>query len=167
MGLGLEPLMRAQIFEPLVDHEHGESMDTIGEITRPTAPVPTETSLMEDWILETLRREGMQTLDQLGLFMSADKWARFFLAIDRLSRSGRITLSCSGRGEYLVKAVGRSGLVSRQRPNCPADRLQRTMGKGAGTGRGVARIEHPLLAGDQARKIAAPGCSAVPTLWVP
>lgn len=78
-------------------------MDTIGEITRPTAPVPTETSLMEDWILKTLRREGMQTLDQLGFFMSADKWARFFLAIDRLSRSGRITLSSSGRGEYLVK----------------------------------------------------------------
>ena len=63
---------------------------------------------MEEWLLETLQRHGMQTLDQLGLLLPAGNWAQLFLALDRLSRSGSIVLWSNGRGEYLARVKDRS-----------------------------------------------------------
>lgn len=62
---------------------------------------------IEEWVLDVLEREGMQTLDQLGLLLPAGNWARLFLALDRMSRSGRIVLWSNGRGDYLAKLKDR------------------------------------------------------------
>jgi hypothetical protein len=62
---------------------------------------------IEDWVLDVLEREGMQTLDQLGLLLPSENWARLFLALDRMSRSGRIALWSNGRGDYLAKLKDR------------------------------------------------------------
>jgi hypothetical protein len=68
------------------------------------ASIPLEEGCsIEEWVLDVLEREGMQTLDQLGLLLPAGNWARLFLALDRMSRSGRIVLWSNGRGEYLAK----------------------------------------------------------------
>jgi hypothetical protein len=58
---------------------------------------------MEEWVLDVLEREGVQTLDQLGLLLPSGNWARLFLALDRMSRSGCIALWSNGRGDYLAK----------------------------------------------------------------
>ena len=58
---------------------------------------------LEEWVLQVLEREGMQTLDQLGLRLPSGNWARLFLALDRMSRSGRLALWSTGRGDYLAK----------------------------------------------------------------
>ena len=62
-----------------------------------------ESDSMEEWVVSVLLEHGMQTLDQLGLLLPAGRWAQLFLALDRLSRSGRIFLWSNGRGEYLAK----------------------------------------------------------------
>jgi hypothetical protein len=62
---------------------------------------------IEEWVLDVLEREGMQTLDQLGLLLPSGNWARLFLALDRMSRSGRIVLWSNGRGDYLAKLKDR------------------------------------------------------------
>jgi hypothetical protein len=62
---------------------------------------------IEEWVLDVLGREGMQTLDQLGLLLPSENWARLFLALDRMSRSGRIVLWSNGRGDYLAKLKDR------------------------------------------------------------
>ena len=58
---------------------------------------------IEQWVLDILEREGMQTLDELGSLLPRGHWARLFLALDRMSRSGRIALWSNGRGDYLAK----------------------------------------------------------------
>ena len=65
---------------------------------------------IEEWVLDVLEREGMQTLDQLGLLVPSGNWARLFLALDRMSRSGRIVLWSNGRGDYLAKLKDRQYL---------------------------------------------------------
>jgi hypothetical protein len=57
---------------------------------------------VDEWILDSLRERGAQTMDQLSGSMPAVNWAQFFLAIDRLSRTGKITLWPPKNGEYLV-----------------------------------------------------------------
>ncbi len=66
-----------------------------------------ERSSIEEWVLKVLEDEGMQTLDQLGLLLPSGNWARLFLALDRMSRSGRIVLWSNGRGDYLAKLKDR------------------------------------------------------------
>lgn len=66
-----------------------------------------EGASVEEWVLDVLEREGMQTLDQLGLLLPSENWARLFLALDRMSRSGRIALWSNGRGDYLAKLKDR------------------------------------------------------------
>ncbi len=55
-----------------------------------------------EWLLAILERNGPQTLDDLGASVPSASWAQLFLAVDRLSRAGAITLRVIGRGEYLV-----------------------------------------------------------------
>ena len=95
------------IFEcnPLGTHEHGGEMETVNETyTAACGPASIEERFsIEQWVLDVLEREGMQTLDQLGSLLPSGNWARLFLALDRMSRSGRIALWSNGRGEYLAK----------------------------------------------------------------
>lgn len=61
---------------------------------------------VEEWILAALSEQGEQTLDQLARSLPSVNWAQFFLAIDRLSRSGKICLWPPQHGDYLV-SLGR------------------------------------------------------------
>lgn len=80
-------------------------METIDEMPMKAAETLAlrDCSSMEEWLLNVLEHQGMQTLDQLGLLLPAGNWAQLFLALDRLSRSGNIVLWSNGRGEYLAK----------------------------------------------------------------
>lgn len=64
------------------------------------------------WILDTLRTNGMQTLDRLQAALPHVHRTRLFFAIDRLSRSGVIAIrrpEQQGRlisvGEYLASTT--------------------------------------------------------------
>jgi hypothetical protein len=64
--------------------------------------VALERPSVDEWIVEVLRERGAQTLDHLGGSLPGVNWAQFFLAIDRLSRTGKITLWPPKNGDYLV-----------------------------------------------------------------
>jgi hypothetical protein len=59
---------------------------------------------IDDWLLSALQQHGTQTLDQIGTLLPEANWAQVFLAIDRLSRSGKIALWSPGFGERLISA---------------------------------------------------------------
>jgi hypothetical protein len=75
------------------------------EATRPVhdrrAHVQEKPSI-DEWILGVLQQHGTQTLDQIGKLLPEVNWAQLFLAIDRLSRSGQISLWSPGFGDYLI-----------------------------------------------------------------
>jgi len=56
----------------------------------------------EEVLLGLLRNGGVQTLDDLAEASGLD-WAQVFLAIDRLSRSGDVSLRRAGRLQYQVR----------------------------------------------------------------
>jgi hypothetical protein len=92
-----------------MNYEYGGKMETVNETLRgecASASIEARPSI-EEWVLDVLEREGMQTLDQLGLLLPAGNWARLFLALDRMSRSGCIVLWSNGRGDYLAKLKDR------------------------------------------------------------
>lgn len=57
---------------------------------------------VDEWVIGVLRQHGTQTLDQLGRLLPEANWAQLFLAIDRLSRTGAVTLWSPGFGDYLI-----------------------------------------------------------------
>ena len=60
---------------------------------------------MDQQIIETLRKHGGVRLDELVVFLGTAGWPSVFLAVDRLSRSGQVSLQLCGRGEYRVLPV--------------------------------------------------------------
>lgn len=60
---------------------------------------------MDQQIIETLREHGTIHLDELVDRLGAAGWPSVFLAVDRLSRSGKVLLELCGRGEYRVIPV--------------------------------------------------------------
>jgi len=67
--------------------------------------------LIDNHILQLLREHGAQMLDQLDKILPDIGSARFLLAIDRLSRAGKIHLASPRNGDYLVSAVPETGGV--------------------------------------------------------
>jgi hypothetical protein len=61
---------------------------------------------VDEWILARLQERGAQRLDELAGSLSEVNWAQYFLAIDRLSRSGKISLWHADRGDYLISLKG-------------------------------------------------------------
>ena len=61
----------------------------------------------EDTLLGILRDGEMRTMDGL-VEASGLEWSRVFLAIDRLSRSGDISLQRAGRLQYQVRILRQS-----------------------------------------------------------
>ncbi|MGH7231498.1 MAG: hypothetical protein ACREJU_09095 [Nitrospiraceae bacterium] len=61
---------------------------------------------VDEWIVGRLQEQGSQTLDQMADSLPEVNWAQFFLAVDRLSRSGQIVLWHRHRGDYLVSLKG-------------------------------------------------------------
>ena len=60
---------------------------------------------MDQQIIETLREHGTIQLDELVDRLGGAGWPSVFLAVDRLSRSGKVLLELCGRGEYRVIPV--------------------------------------------------------------
>ena len=60
--------------------------------------------LSDEWVLAVFQKHGTQTLDQMGKLLPEMNWTQLFLAIDRLSRSGKISLWSPGFGNYLITA---------------------------------------------------------------
>ena len=70
---------------------------------------PTTTAESEDTcpklerrLLALLRERGAQTMDQLTSLFPAVSWSQVFLAVDRLSRTGSVSLRKIGAYEYQV-----------------------------------------------------------------
>jgi hypothetical protein len=66
-----------------------------------------ERGAADDMVLRIVRDQGPQTLEGLVAALPRHGWSSVFLAVDRLSRSGRIILKSCGRVGYQV--VLRSG----------------------------------------------------------
>jgi len=66
---------------------------------------------VDDRILALLREQGAQKLDDLDKILPDVGSARFLLAIDRLSREGRILLGPPENGDYLVSVLPASRFV--------------------------------------------------------
>jgi hypothetical protein len=52
-------------------------------------------------LIQALCRRGPQTIESLSS-TSGLSWSQVFMAVDRLSRSGAVALTPSGKGEYNV-----------------------------------------------------------------
>jgi hypothetical protein len=65
----------------------------------------------DERILDFLRRHGTHSLDELSVVLPEVGWSRVFLAIDRLSREGKVTIGPPQRGDYQVSASPADGLV--------------------------------------------------------
>jgi hypothetical protein len=69
-------------------HDHEEDMDRYTD-------VETETSGRDETderILDLLRRDGTHSLDQLSVVLPEAGWSKVFLAVDRLSREGKVSV---------------------------------------------------------------------------
>ena len=55
----------------------------------------------DDRVMDTLRRTGPQTIESLAS-LSGLSWSQVFLAIDRLSRSGSVSLQRRASRQYQV-----------------------------------------------------------------
>ena len=64
-------------------------------------------SSIDERVVRVLQRHGTQTLDHIGTLLPDVTWPRLFLAIDRLSRSGKISLWSTGFGDYFMTAKRR------------------------------------------------------------
>ena len=67
---------------------------------------------IEEEILVALIQRGALMLDHLEQMLSHIEGARLLLAVDRLSRAGRIALGPPRNGDYLVWAVPGNSPVS-------------------------------------------------------
>ena len=68
-----------------------------------------ESRSIDERILDALRTDGTQTLDRLSHALPAEGWAPLFLAIDRLSRAGKIAIGPPKNGDYLVSVDAGQG----------------------------------------------------------
>ncbi len=58
-------------------------------------------------LLATLRERGAQTMEQLTASLPEVSWTQVFLAVDRLSRHGEVSLQRVGRSDYRVLLNGK------------------------------------------------------------
>ena len=61
-----------------------------------------ERGTADDMVLRIVKAQGPQTLEDLVAVLPRFGWSAVFLAVDRLSRSGRIILRSCGRVGYQV-----------------------------------------------------------------
>jgi hypothetical protein len=66
---------------------------------------------VEQWVLSVLMERGERSLDELGQSLPEMNWAQLFLAIDKLSRSGKICLRRAKDGDYIV-GLSASGKIA-------------------------------------------------------
>ena len=76
--------------------------DTVVHNPSPTHSTPLQRPSAAEWIVDLLRTDGPQTMDQLANAVPGINWAQFFLAVDRLTRSGQVRVWPPHNGDYLV-----------------------------------------------------------------
>lgn len=59
-------------------------------------------SALDEQLLTSLHRHGAQTVEQLVSSLPGGSWAQVFLSIDRLSRSGAVSLQRTDSRGYQV-----------------------------------------------------------------
>jgi hypothetical protein len=64
--------------------------------------MPIDKPSLDEWILGALQRRRSQTVDQLAVSLGDVNWSEFFLAIDRLTKSGVILLWPSPIGDAVL-----------------------------------------------------------------
>ncbi len=74
---------------------------------KPTITQPSSSPSVDRTMLLLLRREGAQTIEGLTL-LTGFEWGQVFLSVDRLSRTGKVSLTPVYPSEYRV-SVGRAG----------------------------------------------------------
>nr|MBI3612591.1 hypothetical protein [Nitrospirota bacterium] len=67
---------------------------------------PKPVSPVEERLLDELKMRGVQTIEQLASSQPTVSWAQVFLAVDRLSRSGLVSLQRAGGCRYSVSLNG-------------------------------------------------------------
>ena len=65
----------------------------------------------DERILGLLRRHGTHSLDELSIVLPEVGWSKVFLAVDRLSREGKVNIGPPQRGDYQVSASPADGFV--------------------------------------------------------
>jgi hypothetical protein len=73
---------------------------------KPTATQPSNSQLIDRKILLLLRRKGAQTIEGLTM-LTGIGWGQAFLSVDRLSRTGKVSLTPVYPSEYRV-SIGRT-----------------------------------------------------------
>ena len=71
---------------------------------------PSNSQTVDRKVLLLLRRKGAQTIEGLTM-LSGIGWGQVFLSVDRMSRTGKVSLKTVYPSEYLV-SVGRAGAVT-------------------------------------------------------
>ena len=80
----------------------GTILAEVGDAVQDRRTVVQEKPSIDEWVLGALQQYGTQTLDQMGTLLPETNWGQLFLAVDRLSRSGKISLWSPGFGDYLI-----------------------------------------------------------------
>ena len=73
---------------------------------RPTIKQPSSTLSLDRQVLLLLRRKGAQTIEGLTM-LTGIGWGQVFLSVDRLSRTGKVSLTPVYPSEYIL-SVGRA-----------------------------------------------------------
>jgi len=74
---------------------------------KPTIKQPSSSLSIDRKMLLLLRRKGAQTIEGLNM-LTGIGWGQVFLSVDRLSRTGKVSLTAVYPSEYRV-SVGRAG----------------------------------------------------------
>jgi hypothetical protein len=74
---------------------------------KPTITQPSSSLSIDRKMLLLLRRKGAQTIEGLNM-LTGIGWGQVFLSVDRLSRTGKVSLTAVYPSEYRV-SVGRAG----------------------------------------------------------
>ena len=72
---------------------------------KPTIPPPSDSQSVDRTVLLVLRRNGAQTIEGLTI-VTGIGWGKVFLSVDRLSRTGKVSLTPVYPSEYRVSVAG-------------------------------------------------------------
>ena len=64
--------------------------------------LPIDASVQEEFIIDMLQRTGPCCLDDLVSYLPNLSWGEVFVAIDRMSRDGRLALRQHGYSTYQI-----------------------------------------------------------------
>jgi hypothetical protein len=65
----------------------------------------TQHPIIEDQVIDIVRKAHICDLEEVARQCTDLTWNQVFLAVDRLSRNGKINLTPSGRGNYTVACL--------------------------------------------------------------